>query len=70
MLSIHIDNTGAAFDADPLHETARVLREIADRMSAGDLPVRAYDINGNACGRIEADYDQIMSHYEQKEHTQ
>lgn len=64
MISIHIDTEGDAFAADPLHEVARVLTELADRMRAGNLPVRAYDINGNACGRIEADYDELMSHYE------
>lgn len=66
MISIHIDTDGDAFALGPLHETARVLREIADRMAAGDLPTRAYDINGNACGRIQADYYQLVAHYEQE----
>lgn len=64
MISIHIDTDNDAFAEDPLKELARVLAELADRMNSGYLPVRAYDINGNACGRIEADYDALLNHYE------
>ena len=50
-LNLNCDN--AAFDELPNHEIARILREAADRIEAGDLPAgytNLHDINGNAVG--------------------
>jgi hypothetical protein len=53
MINIKIFTGGAAFEDDYTFETARVLREIADKIEAGREPASINDINGNKCVRIE-----------------
>jgi hypothetical protein len=51
--TIEIDTSNAAFDDAPMHEVARILRELADYLeetdNATDQPLR--DVNGNRVGR-------------------
>jgi len=50
-LTIDILAAGAAFDAAPAAELARILRIIALRLDRDDVPpTRLYDLNGNHCG--------------------
>lgn len=49
-LKITINSTNAAFDTWPEIETARLLREIADKVERGSTGGPAIDINGNKCG--------------------
>ena len=51
MLTIEIENSGAAFD-DPRPELARILRELATKLEAGRSPTAVRDINGNLCGEV------------------
>jgi hypothetical protein len=55
MLTIKINDTGAAFTDNPNIEAARILREIADRLEAWQVPEVMRDINGNICTTIELD---------------
>jgi len=50
-LNIEISNTGTAFD-NPKVETARLLRQIADRIENDDPPHILRDSNGNRCGNV------------------
>jgi hypothetical protein len=58
MLSIEVDND-AFQDGNRWYEVARILREVADRLEAGErdndsqkrVPLR--DVNGNECGGIQ-----------------
>ena len=47
-LTFSTDN--AAFEDGAATETARILREIADRIEAGDMGGAARDANGNTVG--------------------
>lgn len=50
-LRLEIDGSGAAFDARPATELARLLRETADRIADdGDSEGVLRDINGNYVG--------------------
>lgn len=58
MFTLSFETTNAAFTDDPVGETARILREIADKIEGQhgrfySAPVR--DMNGNSIGRIEFD---------------
>lgn len=53
MINIKISTGGAAFEEDYTFETARILRELADKIEAGREPASINDINGNKCTRIE-----------------
>ena len=50
-LIIQILHSGAAFD-NPTAETARILRQLADQIEAGNPPEKLRDINGNRCGEV------------------
>ena len=50
-LIIQILNSGAAFN-NPTAETARILRQLADQIEAGNPPEKLRDINGNRCGEV------------------
>ena len=54
MLTIEINNTGAAFDDAP-QEIARILRELASRFDNGNPPEVLRDLNGNTCGNVYLD---------------
>lgn len=54
MLTIEINNSGAAFD-EPRQEIARILRELADRFDNGNPPEVLRDHNGNSCGAVYFD---------------
>jgi hypothetical protein len=48
---LDIDNYGdQALDDNPIEETARILREVADRLEMGNESGTLYDYNGNAVG--------------------
>lgn len=50
---IKIKTDNAAFDGDTGPETARILRELADRFESGYVPLYLLDINGNKVGTVE-----------------
>jgi hypothetical protein len=50
MLTIEIFNSGSAFDQDANAEAARILRDFADRLQAGNPPEVLRDMNGNRAG--------------------
>jgi hypothetical protein len=50
-LKIEILHTGTAFD-NPEIETARLLRQLADRIENSDPPHILRDSNGNRCGNV------------------
>lgn len=53
MFRIEIDTANDAFADQPATELARILREIAERVEAGDLPeFPVRDANGNTVGRV------------------
>jgi hypothetical protein len=62
-VKIHTDN--AAFDGALEAETARILRDAAERIEQGDLPARAgevvalRDINGNRVGSAQWTREEI-----------
>lgn len=58
MITIDIKNTGSAFD-DPRLETARILRELADKLERGYSPETMNDSNGNRCALISIDTEQM-----------
>lgn len=41
---------GAAFEDQSVAETARILRDTAERIEGGQLDGKVYDINGNYVG--------------------
>lgn len=52
-ITIEIETVNAAFDDEPASEIARILRQLADRFEQCGLPLsKLYDVNGNACGRV------------------
>lgn len=58
MLTIEIENSGAAFEDDPRRELARILRELAGKLEAGRSPTGLRDINGNLCGQVYLDIEE------------
>lgn len=52
MITINIENSGAAFDDAPQEEIARILRELARSIEQGVERTTLYDINGNKCGTV------------------
>lgn len=50
-LKIEISHSGTAFD-NPEIETARLLRQLADRIENSDPPHILRDSNGNRCGNV------------------
>jgi hypothetical protein len=53
--TIKIDTTNSAFsDPDPATELARILREVAKRVEAGETTGYVKDGNGNKVGRFNA----------------
>ena len=52
MLKIEFETDNAAFfDGNATHETARILRNIADRIESGATEGGAHDFNGNRVGK-------------------
>lgn len=54
-ITITIDTSNSAFEDSPTWETARILRELADRLShGGGLPTLLWlrDANGNVVGEF------------------
>lgn len=57
-LSLSLNTSNAAFEAQSGTETARILRELADKLDGGDIlpgesiPLRDY--NGNTVGQFKA----------------
>lgn len=52
MLKIEFETDNAAFgDGNATYETARILRNIADRIKGGATEGGAYDFNGNHVGK-------------------
>lgn len=56
MITITIDTGNQAFDDTPGIEVARMLRELATKLEAGNVPETLKDINGNTCGIVTADF--------------
>lgn len=53
MIIIKIKTSNAAFsDGNLDYETARILRELADKIESGSRPETARDINGNKVAKI------------------
>lgn len=51
MITIDINNSGSAFD-ESRQEIARILRELAKKIEAGEEPNFVRDVNGNKCGTV------------------
>lgn len=49
---MRIDSNNDAFTEDGPAETARILREVADRLENGDEHAPVRDINGNTVGEF------------------
>lgn len=59
-ITITIETGNAAFDDAPMGETARILREMADRLEHEGPPNKFYscrDYNGNIVGRVTVEED-------------
>jgi len=57
---VEIGSDNAAFEGDNGRpEVARLLRQAADRIEAGDDIGRSHDINGNGCGRFDCDPGEV-----------
>lgn len=54
MFQIYLDTSNAAFDGLPNMEIARILREIAEKVSNGDLEGTVRDVNGSRVGQFAA----------------
>lgn len=54
MLTLKIATNNAAFETSENAEVARIMREWADKIDTGSVPVFApvYDVNGNKVGSI------------------
>ena len=50
MFTLQFETDSAAFDDTPATETARILRQIADRIQDGSFDESIRDTNGNAIG--------------------
>lgn len=50
VFKIEISTDNAAFQDDPGAEVARILREVAERVEAGELSRTVRDYNGNGVG--------------------
>lgn len=50
---ITINASGSAFDEDPSTEIARILHDLANKVSAGRAPEKLLDINGNKVGIVK-----------------
>ena len=55
MITITINNSGAAFADSPREEIARILRELVIRIEEGQTPTIVRDVNGNKCGTVAMD---------------
>lgn len=53
-ITVTIEGFGnAAFEGNESGETARILRELADKIESGRLPETLLDVNGNAVGKVK-----------------
>lgn len=52
MITIEINNSGAAFEDEPREEIARILRELARTIELGQERTTLWDANGNKCGSV------------------
>lgn len=50
-LTVEVDSGNAALAGDPVGESTRILRRIAERIEEGAKYGRAFDVNGNVVGR-------------------
>lgn len=50
---VDIDCDNAAFEDEPGHELARILREVADKVEEGTLVGKLRDINGGTVGAFQ-----------------
>ena len=55
--TLNLQSDNAAFTEDPGTEVARILREAADRLEAGQEDANCRDINGNTVGSFYLDTD-------------
>ncbi|HEV2530938.1 hypothetical protein [Phenylobacterium sp.] len=53
MFRLEIDTHNAAFDDGAASEVARILRQVAKRIEAGELEGEPWDVNGNRVGAFE-----------------
>lgn len=51
-VQVTINTVNAAFDADPIAETVRILRELADQFEQGAQPTIIRDRQHNRCGEV------------------
>ena len=52
MFKMKIETDNAAFDdGERIHEVARILREVADKVAAAHIAGTILDANGNSIGR-------------------
>lgn len=71
-MTVKVDTDNAAFEDDGLrYECARILRNVADKIEAGEatgLFQTVYDVNGNDVGRWKLGDPSSTSRYEQERH--
>jgi hypothetical protein len=53
MFTLKIRTENCAFDGDPRHELARILRLVADALERGTSGAPIHDANGNQVGRFD-----------------
>ena len=60
-MAIHIEissNNNAAFEDEPVSEMIRILRDVAQKLESGRIEeFKAYDINGQPCGKVVFTHD-------------
>ena len=52
MFTLRIETKNAAFSDDPAYEVARIVLEVAERISAGATEGRVHDEAGNVVGHF------------------
>jgi hypothetical protein len=51
---IKLDTSNDAFAGDHYHhEIARILRDLANKIEGGEIPLSLRDLNGNTCGVVD-----------------
>ena len=60
MFVLKFETGNAAFNGEPIYETARLLREAAHKIVAGEYEGRVVDINGSTVGQEELERSALV----------
>jgi len=59
MFKMELETDNAAFDdGERMHEVARILREVAERIESGTVEAGIFDANGSRAGRWRLELDE------------